>query len=67
MPTKPDNDDKTPIPKVMDVGTFHERFGTYEACLEHLKRLRWGADLERFQCPDCGHGRGRASAHNWVI
>ena len=36
----PDNNHKTPIPKVMDVGTFRERFGTDEACLEHLKQLR---------------------------
>ena len=37
----PDNNHKhkTPIPKVIDVGTFHERFGTDEACLEHLKQL----------------------------
>jgi hypothetical protein len=33
----PDNNHKTPIAKVMDVGTFHEQFGTDEACLEHLK------------------------------
>ena len=56
MLTKPDNEDMTPIPKIMDVGTFHARFGTDEGCLEHLKRLRWGAGLERFTCPDCGHG-----------
>ena len=49
-----DNDHKTPIPKVMDVATFHQRFGSDEACLEHLRRLRWGANLERFECPECG-------------
>ena len=67
MPTKPDSERATPIPKVMDVGTFHERFGTDEACLEHLKRLRWGIDLERFNCPDCGHGRGWWLGHRKLI
>ena len=39
MVTKPDHGPKTPIPKVMDVRTFHERFGTDEACLEYLEQL----------------------------
>jgi hypothetical protein len=42
----------------MDVGTFQRRFGTDEACWEHLRNTRWGEDLGRFACPDCGHGRG---------
>ena len=54
----PDNDHKTPIAAVMNVATFHERFGDNQACLEHLKLVRWGANLERFDCPDCGHKRG---------
>ncbi len=67
MPTKPDNDHKTPIPKVMNVATFHERFGADEACLEHLTQLRWGVDLERFTCPDCGHGRGWWLDHRKLV
>ena len=54
----PDNRSKTPRPAVMDVGTFRERFGTDGACWEHLRNVRWGPDLERFTCPDCGHARG---------
>ena len=54
----PDNDHKTPIPAVMNVAAFHQRFGDDRACLEHLKLVRWGANLERFECPDCGHERG---------
>ena len=54
----PDNDHKTPIAAVMNVATFHERFGDDQACLEHLKQVRWGANLERFECPNCGHKRG---------
>ena len=54
----PDNRSKRPLPAVMDVGTFRERFGTDEACWEHLRNVRWGPDLERFTCPDCGHGKG---------
>ena len=42
----------------MTVGEFHERFGTQEACLGHLRRVRWGTDLERFVCPECGHTHG---------
>jgi transposase-like protein len=54
----PDKDPKTPIPAVMDVATLLQRFRSDEACLEHLKQVRWGPNLERFTCPDCGHGRG---------
>jgi len=50
-----------PLPKVMTVAEFHERFGTQEACLEHLRRVRWGPGLERFVCPECGH------AHGWWL
>ena len=32
----PDNRSKRPVPAVMDVGTFRERFGTDEGCWEHL-------------------------------
>ena len=67
MGTKPDHGPKTEIPKVMDVRTFHERFGTDEACLEHLKQLRWGTDLERFTCPDCGHRRGWWLSHRRLV
>ena len=51
----PDNRSKRLMPAVMDVGTFLQRFGTEEACWEHLRNTRWGADLERFACPDCRH------------
>ncbi len=54
----PKHDPKTPIPKVIDVATFIGRFGCDEACREHLKEVRWGANLERFDCPDCGHAKG---------
>ena len=48
----PDRDHhKTPLPAVMDVGTFFERFGDDESCLEHLRVVRWGEKLERFECP----------------
>ncbi|MCH8148576.1 MAG: hypothetical protein IH987_11365, partial [Planctomycetes bacterium] len=43
---------KSPLPTVMDVGTFRERFGTDEGCWEHLRNTRWGPNLERFTCPD---------------
>lgn len=43
--------------KVMDVGTFFERFRG-EGSYEHLKTVRWGANLERFVCPECGHAKG---------
>ena len=53
MPVRPDRDHKTPIPKVIDVATFHSRFAADPACLEHLKQVRWGLNLERFECPRC--------------
>lgn len=49
---------RLPLPKVMTVAEVHERFGTQEACLEHLRQVRWGEGLERFTCPSCGHSRG---------
>src|SRR5262245_26336173 len=49
---------KLPLPKVLTVAEFHERFGTQEGCLARIKELRWGADLERFTCPACGHAQG---------
>ena len=54
----PDNRSKRPLPAVMDVGTFQRRFGTDQACWEHLRDTRWGTSLERFVCPECGHGEG---------
>ena len=32
---------------------FEQRFGTEEACVEYLFKLRWP---EGFRCPQCGHG-----------
>ena len=57
----PDNRGKLPIPSVMNVAEFMARFGTHEACLEHLRKVRWGENLERFACPACGH------AHGWWL
>jgi len=54
-----------PLPKVMTVREFHERFGSHEACVAHLRSVRWGQKLERFVCPGrqyngepCGHTKG---------
>ena len=33
MPPRPDRDHKTPIPKVIDVATFHSRFAADPAYL----------------------------------
>lgn len=49
---------KPPLPEVMTVAEFHERFGSETACLAHLRHIRWGDGLERFACPACGHTRG---------
>lgn len=49
---------KHPLPNVMTVADFHQRFGADAACLDHLKTIRWGDQLERFQCPACGHTHG---------
>ena len=46
---------KRPLPGVLTVAEFHARFGSSPACLTHFHRLRWGAKLERFVCPVCGH------------
>jgi transposase-like protein len=54
----PDEQRKTPIPAVMNVAEFMERFGGQEACVEHLRTVRWGQNLERFVCPACGYHRG---------
>jgi len=35
----------------MTVAEFHGRFATQEACAEHLRKVRWGEKLERFDCP----------------
>ena len=58
MPDKFDQPRKLPRPKVLTVFEFHERFGADPDCLTQLKALRWGAELERFACPACGHPRG---------
>lgn len=49
---------KPPMPKVLTVHEFHQRFGSNEDCLAHLQTLRWGADRERFTCPSCGRTEG---------
>lgn len=54
----PDDQRRTPIPAVMNVAEFMERFGSQEACVEHLRTVRWGRNLERFACPACGHRKG---------
>lgn len=54
----PDNQRKTPIPAVMNVAEFMERYASHGACVKHLRTVRWGQNLERFTCPACGHGRG---------
>jgi hypothetical protein len=58
MPNRSADPHKPPMPAVLTVAAFVQKFGTEEACLEHLKTLRWGANLERFTCPACGHTRG---------
>ena len=54
----PDKKRKTGVAAVLNVGAFHERFGTDEACLDHLKETRWGKDLAGFTCPVCRHEKG---------
>ena len=49
---------KHPLPGIPDVASFFERFSDDGKCKEFLKETRWGAHLERFICPDCGHTRG---------
>jgi len=63
----PDNRNQRPMPAVMDVGTFRHRFGTDEACWEHLRNTRWGPNLERFTCPDCGDPRGWWPANRRLV
>jgi transposase-like protein len=46
------------IPVVLTVDEFFQRFGTQEACLTHIKTIRWGPRLERFACPACSHAKG---------
>jgi len=48
---------KRPVPAVMDVGTIQRKFRADEACWEHLRSTRWGANLERFTCRNCGHAK----------
>jgi len=54
----PDNQRKIPIPAVMNVAEFMERYASQRACVEHLRTVRWGQNLEHFTCPACGHARG---------
>jgi transposase-like protein len=58
MPNMTEDHHKPPLPKVLTVAQFHQNFGTEEACLAKLRELRWGANLERFACPACGHPQG---------
>ncbi len=50
--------DSTIHPASTDLAIFYERVRSDAACLLHLKELRWGADLERFCCPNCGSSKG---------
>ena len=52
----PDQQRKIPIPAVMNVAEFMAQFGSEQACLEHLRKVRWGQNLERFACPADGNG-----------
>ena len=54
----PDQQRKIPIPAVMNVAEVMAQFGSEQACLEHLRKVRWGQNLERFACPACGHTHG---------
>ena len=63
----PDKKRKTRVAAVLDVGTFHERFGTDEACVDHLKEARWGKDLETFICPVCKHEKGWWLGHRKLV
>ena len=63
----PDKKRKPRVAAVLDVGTFHERFGTDEACVDHLKEARWGKDLEGFTCPVCQHEKGWWLGHRKLV
>ena len=54
----PNNASNAKLAPVMTVGEFHQRFGNDQACLAHLKQVRWGENLENFQCPACWSGSG---------
>ena len=49
---------KHPMPKIPDVASFMRQFSDDDACTAHLRDKRWGPNLERFICPDCGHDYG---------
>ena len=49
---------KHPMPKIPDVASFMRQFSDDDACAAHLRDKRWGPNLERFICPDCGHDYG---------
>ena len=40
--------------EAMTLLEFQEKFSTEEACLEHLRKMKWP---EGFVCPRCGHDR----------
>lgn len=44
--------------RVTALRAFVRRFPDDDACKEHLKRVRWGENLDRFVCPDCRCTRG---------
>lgn len=58
MPDTTERRRKAPLAAVMTVAEFHQQFGTQQACLGRLREVRWGAELERFACPACGHTKG---------
>jgi len=45
---------KHPVPGMPHVASFIRRFGDQTACALRLKKVRWGPNLERFVCTDCG-------------
>ena len=56
------NQRRIPIPAVMNVAEFMERYASHEACVEHLRTVRWGPNLERFLCPACTPTRRQSPA-----
>ncbi len=45
-------------PYVLDVASFMHRYGHHDDCVRHLKKVRWGPNLEEFVCASCGHKQG---------
>ena len=56
----PDEQRKTPIPAVMNVAEFMERFGSQEACVEHLRTVRWRCQLRFGRSNPTGWNANRA-------